>query len=538
MIRGLLVTRGPLDDLRTAYLLGQEIVITDLPDGASTVVVRTARGATFEGRIDDGMARIANPPIGTHAVEVRSANGAMLAEEFTSVREQRGDDPVMGFATSFDAGSRPAVLAWLRRLRCTVVQVYDWMERYCAPLAEPGPYQDPLGRYIERGDLEQLILGIKALGAVAQAYAPVCAADQAFADVHADWQLVRSDGEYQSLGTLLQIMDPGNVGWQRHWINEYGRALDTLGFDGLHLDTYGYPRRATNGAGERVSVEEGYATFVEAVRQARPTEVISFNQVNGVPRGFTPPARPGFRYVEVWPPNDRWRHLEGLLERSASGNPVQGDTLAIYPPVWEGNRMSALRTAVLSEAITTTLGASALVWGDEHGVLCHPYYVDHERLSKDEQDYALGWHRFSLRCRDLFKRGVDTSWFELADENAAVTVAWDGAVSPEPVGGALYARVLTDDDGVIVSVIDLTGSADGSWRTGTEQGRCVRATVSVLVDSPDRWVAEVAVLGSDDGRFAPLEFDVVTHREGRALLVSLPLADGWSVLRLRRGSAS
>ena len=532
------MSRAPLDDLRTTYLLDEEIVIADLPDGASTVTVRTARGATFEGRIDEGVAHIANLPNGTHAVEVRSADGSLLAEEFTSVREQPGDDPVMGFVTSFDAGSRPAVLAWLRRLRCTVVQVYDWMERYSAPLAEPGPYQDPLGRHIERGDLERLILEIKALGAVAQAYAPVCAADQVFADAHTDWQLVRSDGEYQSLGTLLEIMDPGNVGWQRHWINEYGRALDTLGFDGLHLDTYGYPRCAADSAGKPVSMEEGYATFVDAVRQARPTEVISFNQVNGVPRGFTPPARPGFRYIEVWPPNDRWRHLEGLLERSAGANPVQGDTLAIYPPVWEGDRTCALRTAVLSEAVTTTLGASALLWGDDHGVLGHPYYVDHEQLSQEEQVNALGWHRFSLRCRDLFKHVVDTSWFELADENAAVTVTWDGAVSPEPVGGALYARVLTNDDRVIVSLIDLTGSADGSWKNGTEQGRCPGATATVLVDSPERWVVEVAVLGLDDGRFAPFEYDVVTHREGRALFVSLPLVDGWSVLRLRRESAS
>ena len=36
----------------------------------------------------------------------------------------------MGFVTSFDEMSRPSVLTWLRQLRCTVVQVYDWMESY------------------------------------------------------------------------------------------------------------------------------------------------------------------------------------------------------------------------------------------------------------------------------------------------------------------------------------------------------------------------------------------------------------------------
>ncbi len=116
-------------------------------------------------------------------------------------------------------------------------------------------------------------------------------------------------------------MDPANEAWQAHWIDVYGRALDALGFNGLHLDTYGYPRAALDDAGDVVSIAKGYDSFVRAVRAARPNDVLSFNQVNGVPRGFAPPAKPGFRYAEVWPPNDRWRHLEGLLERSAGSAP-------------------------------------------------------------------------------------------------------------------------------------------------------------------------------------------------------------------------
>ncbi len=38
-----------------------------------------------------------------------------------------------GFATSFEVENVPAVLAWLRALRCTVVQIYDWMASYTAP---------------------------------------------------------------------------------------------------------------------------------------------------------------------------------------------------------------------------------------------------------------------------------------------------------------------------------------------------------------------------------------------------------------------
>jgi dextranase len=462
------------------------------------------------------------------------SEGHVLDEEFISVYEQRGDNPVMAFVTTFDAESTPSVLAWLRDLRCTVVQVYDWMESYSRPLADDGTYKDPLGRPIDRGALIALIEGIKQMGAVAQAYSPVCAADEAFAEGHQGWLLRRNDGTPESLGSLLQIMDPGSSGWQAHWISTYGAALDELGFDGLHLDTYGYPRNALDVNAKPVDVDAGYADFVRFVRSSRPNAVISFNQVNGVPRAFAAPERPGFRYSEVWPPNDQWRHLEGLLQRSAGVHPHQGDTLSIYPPVWEGQRDEALRTCVLSEAIVATLGASTLIWGDDHGVLRHPYYVDHEMLLASEIETVRAWHRFSLRCRDLFLSGVDTSWYELADENASVSVTWTGTCGPEPIGGSLYARVRRSQDSVVVSLIDLSGSHDGSWLSGTPRGDCDGANITVLVDMPEQWDVEAAVLGVDGGRFSTVTNSIVAHREGRAIACAVPIIDGWSIVRLKK----
>jgi dextranase len=520
-------------DLRAAYLVGEEIVIDDLPSNASEVIVRTALGVTFEATTLGGSARLRGLPVGTHAVEARSINGALLGEEFVGVRVCRGDDPIMGFATSFDSETLVPVLTWLRQLRVTVVQIYDWMESYSAPLAEQDSYHDPLGRPISRAALKQLIEGVRENGAVAQAYAPVCATDNEFGATHSEWLLYRNDGSRQSLGNLLQIMDPGSREWQQHWIEGYGRAIDVLGFDGLHLDTYGYPRNALDISGQPVCVERGYAQFLDALRAARRSEVVSFNQVNGVPRGFSPPSPPAFRYSEVWPPNDRWRHLEGLLQRSAGSNPVHGDTLAIYPPVWQRPRSSALRTAVLSEAIVTALGANTLLWGDNYGVLCRPYYVEHEQLLEEEISTALEWHRFGLRCRDLFRQGVDTSWYELTDENASVVVSWAGDTTPEPVERALFARVRRDEELVVVSLLDLSGSSDGSWLSGTDAGNCDQAEVSILLDVPERWVAQAAVLGRNEGRFAPLEVGVTSHREGRALTCTVPVSGGWSVLRLQ-----
>ena len=197
---------------------------------------------------------------------------------------------------------------------------------------------------------------------------------------------------------------------------------------------------------------------------------------------------------------------------------------------------------MLTEAITVTLGASMLVFGDDQGCLQHPYYPDYQQLTAHERDEVLGWHRFGLRCRDLFAGAIDTSWYDIGDENGAVAIRWEDdrlpgarlAVLPEPVGGAVYARVARHEDCVAVSVLDLSGSKDGSWQSPTGPGGCQRVTVSVLLDRPADWRAEAAVLGQDGDRFVPVAGSVGVHREGSSIDIELPIVTGWSVLRLTR----
>ncbi len=543
------MTTAPFRALKTFYLAGEPVHLPDVAAGTDAVVARSAFGRTQSATVRSGAATLAGLATGTYAIEAWSADQRLLGEELTTVAARPGDRPVPGFVTTFDAGTTPGVLGWLRALRCTSVQFYDWMQAYAAPLADTDSYADRLGRTHSRTAIQQLTQGCRELGATAQAYAPVYAADPDFARTRPEWLLSRSDGEPQRLGDLLEITDPANPEWQRHWLDVYGAAADALGFGGFHLDTYGYPRAPLDNAGRPVAMDAAYAAFLRAVRVARPADVVSFNQVNGVPRGFELAGPPGYRYVEVWPPNDRWRHLEGLLERSAAGRAAPygaapTGVLAIYPPVWTGDRDGALRTVVLTEAITVTLGASMLVFGDDQGCLQHPYYPDFHRLSADERDQVLRWHRFGLRCRDLFAGGTDSSWYDIGDENGAVAIRWEdarpsgelasGAVLPEPAGGSLYARVVRHEGCIAVSVLDLSGSSDGSWQSPTGPGRCRRATVSVLLERPADWRAEAAVLGQDDDRFAPVAGSPGTHREGSSVEIELPIAAGWSVLRLTR----
>ncbi len=518
-------------DLKTRYAPSEEVVIGDLPRGTESVVCRTAFGETHQLELREGRAFAAALPSGTHAFEAWSRD-QLLEEELATIDDAAGSPPVMAFATSFVPESVDKVLSWLRALRCTVVQVYDWMERYSAPLPSTEDYVDPLGRRLSRAALERLVQGIREMGAVAHAYAPVVAADPAFALAHGEWALFRSDGAPQTLENLLHVMDPGSIGWQEHWAKSYVEAAEKIGFDGLHLDTYGYPRRAFLHDGSERSMGPAYQAFVKRVRSAAPSATLSFNQVNGVPSAFSLPPAPAFRYVEVWPPNDKWYHLESLLARSAGTGAARG-VLAIYPPVWEGERRSALRTVCVTEAVATLLGSALLVFGDGEGALSRPYYPDHQQLRAGEAVRVLEWHRFALRCRDLFSRGEDTSWVDVGDENGALHVSVEGVpVRPEPCAGGVFVRVVRTGPVTAVSCLDLSGSTDGSWARETGAGAAREALVRLLVAAPERCRAEVAALDAARGRFQAAELRDVAHREGRAVELSLPLGRGWAVARV------
>jgi dextranase len=544
---------APLEGVRAFYRTDEEISFADLPAGTSRVVARLARGELTEAALGKG-ATFEGLRGGTYSIEALATNESVLAEELTTVGAYPGERPVHGFATSFEDDAVPGVLEWLRELRCTVVQIYDWMAKYTAPLGPPEGWRDPSNRPVSFRALRALAAGIRAEGGVAHAYAPVYAADLDFASDHPEMMLYQGDGSVQRFFDMIKLANPANEDWQRHFASGYGSAADSIGFNGFHIDTYGYPRDCSDATGCPVDLRAAYESFLQFFRAARPSDEISFNQVNGVPSAAALPDGPGFRYCEVWAPNDGWRHLEALMDRSSgragllgpalSDGPLMRGSIACYPPVWGKDspsgpvtgaaRTESLRTVVCTEAVATCLGASALLFGDRRAALCDPYYPKHERLSPEEAATVLAWHRFALRHRDLFLEGEDTSWYDIGDDNGAVKLDAEVPARPEAAGGTVFARVVRADDYIAVGVVDLSGSPHGSWSEPTAPGRCRSVRARVLLDKPEAWKVDVAVLGRVGDRFAPAPFTVVEHREGCAAQLEIPLGSGWSVLRVTR----
>jgi dextranase len=546
--------RQKFDELRSFHPTGDDIVIYQAPVHTARVVALASSGVTLDAVYQDGWTLAGLRP-GTYAVQAMDDNDCLLGEIVTTIGEHPGERPVHGFVTSFQDEDVATVLAWHRSLRSTVVQVYDWMASYTEPLSPASGWRDPSNRPVSLDALRSLASGLRAQGSVTHASVPIYAVGHAFAKEHPEMLMYEDNGEAIRFMDQIVLANPGHEGWQQHFVTSYGDAAKAIGFDGFHIDTYGYPRVAFDADGNAIDMRTAYESFLGFARSAWPGTLTSLNQVNGVPSAAVLPPGPSFRYCEIWPPNDEWRHFEGLLDRSSGQSGLLGSavgrgtalrgSIACYPPVWGIDSVgeainvfdpaASLRTVVSTEAIATMLGASALIYGDKGAALCDPYYPKHACLSADDLDEVVAWRHFALRCRDLFMSGEDTSWYEIGDENGAVSIDATAPVRPEPIGGALFARVNSAPDLVTVGVLDLTGSENGKWSEPTTVGGINNVTVRVLVDDPDRWTSSAAVLGARDEHFVAIQSSVVAHRQGRALEVTLPLISGWSVLRLSRG---
>lgn len=524
--------------MQSAYVADRAIELHDLMAPARRVRAVDALGRAFEAVVDGQGARLGPLEPATYRIEALSGE-SVLGRELTTVEAHPASSPVPAFATSLASPDEAAaVAAFARRLRATVVQVYDWMASYSQPAPPADLYTDPLGRRLSRPALVALNAAIRAQGAVSEAYAPVYGADPPAAEALPDLRLYGPDGTPQRLADLVAVMHPGRSAWIERWLGAWAVARD-LGFGGFHLDTYGYPHAAVDADGRPVDMADAFTRFLAAVRTAFPDFLLTFNQVNTHPAGLRLVPPPSARYVEVWPPNDGWRHLEGVLAR-AGARPDHATILAIYPTVWRQGvaRADALRTAMLTEAVVTALGADVLIWGDDRGALCDPYYPRHTRLTDEEADRVVALHRFALGVRDLLRRGRDTSWEDVGGVNRAVIVEAASPVSPEPLGGHLFARVRRGRGWLAVSLVDLTGSAHGRWTEPAAAGVGGGVTVSVALPEPGRWRAEAASAGVAGGAFRPLALRVVPHDEGTALAVDLADVHAWSVVRLSTDGAS
>jgi len=438
------------------------------------------------------------------------------------------------------------------------------MYRHHRLLADTEVFEDALGREVSTETVRGKVDCCHRHGMPALAYGAIYGAGWGFHREHPEWGLYDQSGEPVSLGGFLAIMNTSPESpWSAHIVEQYRQAVSRIGFDGIHMDTYGYPKsaysaRGADGQRQLERLEEHVPPLVHRTRAALQAEredvALVFNCVNNWPavallRADTPVDAV---YIEVWDPHSRYRHLVDLI-RSARCRTDRPIILAAYLKPLEGvatnetgpgpdapGGTSRLHTAEESLLLLTAVIASAggyhLILGEADGVLTDPYYVNHAALRPTFAPYVRRYYDFLVQyARLLFDPATEDLSFTSAHGPDDDFVFTGPPCAPEPVAGSVWVVIHRLDERIALRLVNLCSVDDDIWNADKREPTPVHnLTVRALVTEP---VAGVFTASPDDDAdpCAPslIRHQMVPTPKGPALRFTLPTLRRWRVVWIR-----
>lgn len=454
---------------RAGYRLGEAPAIElrgDLPTAGELTVWSLGEPVHTQPLQPGAIQTLPELPCGCYGIEV-AAQGR-IARTAVEVTHDARARLRYGFVASYRPGKDAAAVVDLaRRLHLNAIQCYDWAYRHADLLGGGELYDDALGQPIALQTVRDLVASLREAGTAALGYAAVYAVGPQEWSRWSEHALLDATGEPYALGDFLFILDPAAPEWLAHFGDDLAAAVAEVGFDGFHLDQYGYPKHAVTPDGTPVDVASSFMTLVDGVRRRLPDAQLVFNNVNDFPTWRTGSAHQDAVYIEPWQPVTTLGALADVADRArhvAGGKPV---VLAAYQQVYADApaRVSDLAT-VLTMATLLSHGATQLLAGEEGRLLVDPYYVNNHPAEPGTLDLLARWYDFAVEHDALLLDPaiVDVTASYVGAYNDDLDVAFDGVeITERPAAGALWRRVTRAGDALVVHLINLVGQDDTVW---------------------------------------------------------------------------
>ena len=507
----------------------------------------TIPAAAFAGRL--GWEKRGMKAKGFGAEISLAVGGRVVSTASTSfdVAEHWSFAPRYGFVCEYGPSDGEDILLdkWrtMKDFHLNVVQFYDWMYRHHGFIPPEPIFTDSMGRTIDMNSVKKQVQVARAFGMRPLAYGAAYAAEKDFADAHREWLAYSRDGRVHNLESLFFIMDISRgSAWSSQIVREFRRAMDDVGFSGIHVDQYGFPGTYHRATGEPVDTATAFAEFITLCRdRLGPDADIIFNCVNNWPLWQTAETPQNAVYIEVWPPHDTYRDLRDLVleGRRASGFRKQV-ILAAYLSPFASERSDCSAGAAedsmrLASAAIMASGGFHLVLGEGASALTGGYYPDCRRLAPGFASIVRRYWDFAVRYEEFL--------FDLdgRDVSRVATGTADGDLVMEgyPFGpggrpGTLWTLVREGEGYKMLNLVNMLGIDDPFWNA--PKGRPPQAVEGVKV----RWLVDEdirdVVFASPDGpdvSCIPLGFTVVVGPRGRMLEFQLPRVEYWSTVLVR-----
>lgn len=209
-----------------------------------------------------------------------------------------------------------------------------------------------------------------------------------------DWQTSR-----------LLLMDPNNVHWQDYIIEQERRAIETLGFDGWHVDQLGSRGTRYDALGNQVNLVNGFIDLLQKADTELNTRLV-FNAVDGYGNGeIARKLNVDALYQEVWS-DKAYADLKRIIDFGFMQTDYEKSTiLAAYMNYGARNQKGLFSTpaVLLTNATIFASGGSHLALGDT-GMLSSEYFPsDNLKMSLDLQNRLRNYYSFMVAYQNLLR---------------------------------------------------------------------------------------------------------------------------------------
>lgn len=546
---------------RAQFLLGQDVCIllelSDWEDGAQIQVVLASLGEAIEqkhlveARKKDNGVWIAEAVFhqlacGGYGVDASVLDENTVVSTAFDVVEKQSNDIRYGFLSDFakeDEGNFSDV-ELANKLHLNALQFYDWMWKHEELVADTAYYQDPLGREMSLIAICEKIKECKRYGIRPFAYGAVYAASHSLFEQHPDWALYKLDGEPMSFADWLIYMDTSKGSpWSGHIVEQYAKAVQKLGFQGIHMDTYGFPKNVWDYHNNKVALADTFPDLInrsqEAVTTLDQDAGVIFNAVNNWPVESIATSAQDAVYIEVWPPHDTYRDLYTLI-REAKYMAKKPVLLAAYmKPFAHAETEQAIAAAenalLLTYAVISASGGHQLIFGEHNGVLCDSYYVKYATMRDCFVPYARTYCDFVVRYSQLLYNdtGMDISMTAAGGINEDIFFTTkQGNVGFSSCGEAekVWTLIRESERYLVLQLINLVG-IDTKWNEAkpTRPTKLENIQIEILMD---RAVQSVYIASPDglDCRAVPLDYSIEQRKNGQYIVANVPTLTIWNLI--------
>ena len=326
----------------------------------------------------------------------------------------------------------------------------------------------------------------------------------------------------------IYLVDPSNKEWQKYLNERNDDVYVNFAFDGYQIDQLGRRSTLYNYNGIPVNLREGYASFIEATKQAHPDKSLVMNAVSRYgARQIGETGKVDFFYNEVWADEADFTNLKAILyENGVYGNYQLNTVFAAYMNYNKADNRGEFNTPgiLLTDAVMFALGGSHLELGGDH-MLCKEYFPNENLTMSEELKTAMvRYYDFLTSYQNLLRDGGTENSVSMNCTNGAMRLnSWP----PQQGSVTTYAKQVGGKQ--VIHLLNFSQANSLSWRdvdgTMPEPALITKAALQMNLSAKVNklWVASPDVHG---GALQELAFT----QENGVVSFTLPSLKYWTMI--------